>query len=699
MSLDLAGDEGAQARPFASFRDLDRPVCVGSVRFARIYGKPFAHSLVAVIVNSAVGFEEYDPVCPLKGRSGIDYPSVSQFSVSPGTFVPDNPMKTIRIRRNLSMMRPAHFAPSRRDVVKTASAAALFAAAPFGFRREAHAQTGAPPEKIFRGGTIVTIEEGQPSAEAIAVAEGRIVAVGPEAEIMALATDATEIVELEGATLLPGFIDSHGHFMNAPQIVRWVNVSGQPVGPVGSIADIVAEIRAYVDRVQPAPGEWIIGYGYDVNVISDGRELSRDDLDPHFPENPIMLIHVSNHGCVMNSLGFELFGIDETTPTPEGGLILRKAGTNEPDGLLMETAFLPIFAELPKPSADELLDSLDAAQKLYTSRGVTTAQEGATHKPDLEFLIRAADEGRFRIDVVSLPLVLEFPSLIAEYAPNFQGGPMELPDSTAQAFGTYRNRLKLQGVKIPLDGSPQGKTAFWTEPLLTGGPEGEEDYVGFPLFPPEVVTTVVAEFVDKGVQIFTHANGDAAIDMIIDAIREAGVTATDGRRDCVIHSQFMRPDQLDAYVELGMTPSFFTVHTFFWGDVHVANTGPERAGFMSPMVAAQQRGIRFSNHSDFSVTPMDPLRMMHSSITRRSRSGVVIGEDQRVDVMTALRAMTIDAAWQIFEEDTKGSIAPGKLADFVILDRNPIEVDTDSLLDLQVIETFKEGESVWRRAA
>ncbi|SEB07013.1 amidohydrolase [Rubrimonas cliftonensis] len=516
---------------------------------------------------------------------------------------------------------------------------------------------------------------------------------------MALATDATEIVELDGATLLPGFIDSHGHFMNAPQLVRWVNVSGQPVGPVTSIADIVAEIRAHAERVRPAPGEWIVGYGYDASVISDGRELSRDDLDPHFPDNPIMLIHVSNHGCVMNSRGFEIFGVDATTPTPEGGLILRKAGSNEPDGLLMETAFLPIFADLPKPGAEELLESLDAAQDIYVSRGVTTAQEGATHKPDLEFLIRAADENRLKIDVVSLPLVLDFPALIAEYAPNFRGGPMELPETTAQAFGTYRNRLKLQGVKIPLDGSPQGKTAFWTEPLLTGGPEGEEDYAGFPLFPPEVVAPVVAEFVDKGVQLFVHANGDAAIDMIIDAIQAAGVTAADDRRDCVIHSQFMRPDQLDAYAELGMTPSFFTLHTFFWGDLHVANTGPERAGFTSPMAAARERGIRFSNHSDFSVTPMDPLRMMHSAMTRRSRSGAVIGEDQRVDAMTALRALTIDAAWQIFEEDLKGSIAPGKLADFVILDRNPLEVDADALLDLAVIETFKEGESVWSRSA
>ena len=597
------------------------------------------------------------------------------------------------------MTRPFNSAPTRRDVVRTTSAAAVFAAAPFGLRREVQAQTGAQPEKIFRGGPIVTVEERQPSVEAIAVAQGRILAVGTEAEIMALATPETEIVELDGATLLPGFIDGHGHFMNAPQIVSWVNVSGPPVGPITSIADIVTTIRAFMDGRQPAPGEWVIGYGYDVTVLSDGRELTRDDLDPHFPDNPIMLIHVSNHGCVLNSAGFAIAGIDATTPTPEGGVILRKEGSDEPAGLLMETAFLPIFANMPKPGPEELLEVLGAAQEIYTSRGVTTAQEGATHKPDLEFLMRAADEGYLVIDVVSLPIIFDVPALVREYAPDFRGGTMELPDTAAQSFGRYRNGLKLAGIKMVLDGSPQGKTAFWTEPLLTGGPEGEEDYVGAPVVPPELVTAAVAEFVDKGIQIFAHANGDAAIDMIIDGLRAAGVTASDGRRDCVIHSQFVRPDQLDAYVELGMTPSFFTGHTFFWGDVHVENTGPERAAFISPVAAAYERGLRCSNHSDFSVTPIDPFLMMQTAMLRRSRSGVVLGPDQRVDALTALRTLTIDAAWQIFEEDTKGSIAPGKLADLVIVDRNPLEVDPEEMLELQVIETFKAGESVWRRPA
>ncbi len=448
-------------------------------------------------------------------------------------------------------MRATRKTVSRRTLIKTTGVGALFASGAFGFPRTAGAQSGTPVEVIFRGGAIITVEQGQPVAEALAIGGGRIIAVGPEAEIMALATPQTKIHDLAGGAVLPGFVDSHGHFMNAPQIVAWANVSGPPVGPATSIAEVVAELKAHTERRAIPEGEWVIGYGYDATVYSDGREMTRDDIDAVLPNHLVLVIHVSNHGCVLNSLAFKKFGLDETTPTPEGGTIARREGSNEPLGLLMETAFIPIFAQLPKPTEMELMASLDEAQVLYTSRGVTTAQEGATHKPDLEFLIRAADQGRFKIDIVALPLVLEFPALIAEYAPNFQGGPMELPAATAQAFGTYRNRLKLQGVKIPLDGSPQGKTAFWTEPLLTGGPEGEEDWVGFPLFPPEIVTPVVAEFVKKGIQIFAHANGDAAIDMIIEATRAAGVKAADGRRDVVIHSQFMRPEQLDGLCRAG----------------------------------------------------------------------------------------------------------------------------------------------------
>jgi predicted amidohydrolase YtcJ len=252
---------------------------------------------------------------------------------------------------------------------------------------------------------------------------------------------------------------------------------------------------------------------------------------------------------------------------------------------------------------------------------------------------------------------------------------------------------------MALDGSPQGKTAFWSKPLLTPGPGGEANWRGQPLFPPELVNKAAKELYDKGIQVFSHCNGDAAIDMMIDAARAAGVKAADDRLTVIIHSQFMRPDQLDSYAELGFSPSFFTVHAFFWGTIHTENLGKERAFFLSPMASAIKRGLHCSNHNDFSVTPVEPMRMVWTAVARQSREETIIGPDERVDRWQALKAITTEAAWQIREENQKGTIQAGKLADLVILDGNPLTVDTGKIVDIKAVETFKEGKSVYKRAA
>lgn len=203
----------------------------------------------------------------------------------------------------------------------------------------------------------------------------------------------------------------------------------------------------------------------------------------------------------------------------------------------------------------------------------------------------------------------------------------------------------------------------------------------------------------KNIPVFCHCNADAAIDMMINVARLAGVKADEDRQTVIIHSQFMRPDQLHPYVELGFSPNFFTVHAFFWGDVHLENLGPARAFFMSPIKSALAKGLHCSNHNDFSVTPIEPMRMVQTAVGRVSRSGVVMGPDERVDVWQALKALTIGPAWQIREENAKGSIAEGKLADLVILDANPMTTPVDKITDIKVVETFKEGGSVYKRKA
>ena len=394
-----------------------------------------------------------------------------------------------------------------------------------------------------------------------------------------------------------------------------------------------------------------------------------------------MLIHVSNHGAVLNSAGLAKAGVTEKTETPAGGIIARLPGGNKPAGLLMETAFLPIYASMPQPTEEKKFATFKPAQMEYARNGYTTIQEGATHYGDFVTIRKAAEKNLLFLDLVTLHIVTDLK----------QFGGVNLADPT------YHNRLKIGGVKLFGDGSPQGKTAYWSKPLLTAGPVGEKNWRGEPTFPYEDFAKMVRTVHASGARIFCHANGDAAIDNLIKALDEIGVKAGQDRRDVVIHSQFVRPDQLDRYVEMGLTPSFFPSHVFFWGDVHVQNTGEERASFISPLAAAKAKGIRFTIHTDFSVTPLDPFMPVWTAVTRQTRSGKVLGADQRVDVMTALKALTLDAAWQYKEENTKGSLEVGKLADLVILDQNPLKVKRDALRDLKVLETIKEGRTVFTR--
>lgn len=548
---------------------------------------------------------------------------------------------------------------------------------------------------ILSGGPILTMEDSQPRAEAIAIKDGRILAVGAKTEALAHAGPDTRHIDLAGRTLLPGFIDAHGHFANALQVVGWANIQRPPAGPVTSIASLQQVLRDHVASHPVAKGEWVIAYGYDVDGLSDDRPLDKTDLDVLFPDNPVMVIHNSNHGAVLNSPALALAGYDASTPDPAGGVIVRRPDSTEPAGLVMETAFIPLFLHMPQPSDEERLAQFQAAQRLYTAKGITTVQDGATVAGDLGLFQRAAREGHLCVDLVLLPLVLEVPSMLRERFPDFHGKTLEMPQPVLDAFGQYRDRLKLQGIKLLVDGSPQGKTAFWGEPLLTPGPNGEANWRGQPVCPPEQLFEAVARLSAQGLQLFAHCNGDAAIDLMIEACRRAGLKPEQDHRTVIIHSQFMAPGQLEQYVELGLHPSFFTVHAFFFGDTHLANLGPERAGRMSPMASAMALGLHCSNHNDFSVTPIEPMRMTETAMTRRTRTGVVLGDSERVSAEAALRALTIEAAWQIREEDSKGSLAVGKRADLVILDADPTATDPEQLNAIAVMATLKDGMCVY----
>ena len=539
-----------------------------------------------------------------------------------------------------------------------------------------------PADVIYSGGVIVTVDDARPNVEAVAVQGGKIVAAGlREAILEGWRGAGTKVVDLGGRTMVPGFVDAHSHFINAVEMADWVNVSAPPVGTVKDIAGVVAAVERFQAQTKPKPGDWIVGYGYDAAMLADGRELTRDDLDGRFPDNPVVLIHVSLHGAVLNSAAFRAAGIDASTPTPPGGVTLRKPG-GEPAGLLMEQSYLPVYLKMPKVSEAERLEHLKAAQEAYARRGYTTVVDAPLDGPSISLYAKGADRGLFYLDLIGYARWIEFPEMVA------QG---------AEFATSYRNHLKWPaGVKIVGDGSPQGKTAYFTSPYLTGGPGGEKDWRGEPNITLDSLKYLVRLAYDHNVQVEYHANGDAAIDMLLEAHEAAG--APRGVRTTVIHSQFIRTDQLDKYAGYGLIPSFFTNHAFFWGDVHVKNLGEARASSLSPMKTARAKGLRPSNHTDAAVTPPDPLFTIWTAVNRTSRTGQVIGPAERVTPLEALKATTIDAAYQYFEESTKGTIEVGKLADLVILSDNPLTVPPARIAEIRVLETIKEGKTVYRGA-
>ncbi len=549
------------------------------------------------------------------------------------------------------------------------------------------AQQTVAADKIFLHGNIITVDSNNAIAQAIAVREGKILAVGSNAAIQKFKGKHTTVVDLGGKTVIPGFIDGHSHFMSFGRS-NMANLNPPPVGNIRKIADIMAALQDFKAKKGIKDGEWLRGFGYDFDQLEEKRHPNRWDLDAAFPNTPVVITHVSGHMSVANSYALSLAHVDSTTPDPPGGVIERKAETNEPTGLLLEKAAYAVrgaFDTQPK-TLEAQLEQLKEQQDYYASFGVTTAQDGNSSFESLHLLKEAASRKLLKIDVEALPSYGILDKVL------------ENPDFT---FGTLENHLKMNGFKLVSDGSPQGKTAFFGRKYLTPVPgcEGHECR-GFPVISQEHFNEAILKAFRFNLQPYVHCNGDAAIDMFITAVENANNilgTSSLHRRPVVIHSQFVRPDQLDKYKELGMLPALFSNHAFFWGDVHERNLGYDRARFLSPLKTAQSKGIVATNHTDYGVTPINHLFLLWTSVERKSRSGKVIGPEECLTPLEGLRAITINGAYEYFEEHLKGSIERGKLADLVVLSADILRIPPEQIRDVEVLETIKEGTTIYKK--
>ncbi len=543
-------------------------------------------------------------------------------------------------------------------------------------------------DAIYTGGSIVTVNELQPEAEAVAVKDGKILAVGYRDEIMKLKGKKTKLVDLAGNTLLPGFIDPHGHVFNTGLQAVSANLLPRPDGGVNNIAALQGALKAWMEQNRILVGQhgWIIGFGYDDAQLEEQRHPTREDLDQVSTEFPVIVIHQSGHLGVMNSKALALAGITAASKNPAGGVIRRQAGKQEPDGVLEENAFFgPLFGLLGKLDAEANRALFRAGVNLYKSFGYTTAQEGRASPGALAAMTEMARSGGLDIDVVAYPDV------------TMAAGSIKAPWYSR----TYRSHFRIGGIKLTLDGSPQGKTAWLSKPYFKVSAGQPADYHGYPSFTTEQVNAYVDNSFKNGWQVLAHVNGDAAADQFIEAVRlaERKYGMAD-RRPVAIHAQTVRLDQVQAFKELGIMPSFFAMHTFYWGDWHRDSVlGPERANNISPTGWALQRDMIFTSHHDAPVAMPDSMRVLHATVNRVTRSGKVLGAEHRTTPLVALKAHTLWSAYQYFEEKNKGSIEIGKLADFVVLDRNPLKGDPMEIADIKILETIKEGKTVYRRAA
>ena len=539
---------------------------------------------------------------------------------------------------------------------------------------------------VYYNGNIITMEGDQPQmAEALVTQAGKIAYVGNLQEAQSKYKNAAQI-NLQNKTLLPSFIDPHSHFDMVSNTMGQVNLNPPPIGKVDSIPKMMQTLKDYKVDNNIADGDWIFGWGYDETQLAEGRPPTKTEIDKALPNNPVYLQHTSGHMGVANSKALAAMNITAATKNPAGGNIVRIKGSNEPSGLVQETATYPFMRHMLEVLAPNQAKFFEQTQDYYAKNGITTAQNGSTTRDTIQFFQKQADAGKLKIDLVALAGVSDLDENLADK--NF-------------VWKTYKNGLKVQGTKIIADGSPQGKTAYFSQPYLTPVPDCEKDCRGLPTVNQDELNEMFVKAYARDNQLFIHNNGDAATDMLIKAheyaVKKTGQAADKDRRTVPIHAQFARPDQLAAFKKYNMVPSFFTNHSYFWGDVHVKNLGKKRADFLSPIATADKMGLKYTNHSDDTVTPVDPLFSVWSAVNRTSRSGKVIGKNERATPYQALKAITSNPAYEYFEEDSKGTLTPGKLADLVILDANPLTIEANKLKDIKVIKTIKEGKTIYQR--
>lgn len=552
---------------------------------------------------------------------------------------------------------------------------------------------------MYYNGDIITMEgDGPQYVEAVVVQNGKILYAGTKAEAMKTAGEGHTMVDLNGKTMLPGFIDAHGHF-----IYHGRNQLDCKLGGVKNIPELIERMNKYKESVPE--GAWIVGMGYNPLLMDEKRHPNAEELDQISKDRPILIVHTSGHGGSMNTALMKLLNINAQTKDPEGGFYLRKPGSREILGPMEETALIEVRNQRPKASNEEMKKIIEAASFDWAKSGQTTAMEcgmglGAD---DIDIVRYALDNKLLPIDLVVFAKESETDNLInAAYSvsqayknkPTVNGA-AALLDIRPDMDKRYYNRVRLGGIKFWLDGNPLN--AWMSKEYAKSPPESDEHFHGYGQISDSLLQAFFDKYWKTNMQINMHVLGDAASDQALRAIEKTiSQQGMSDHRPVFVHAGYLRDEQFDQIKKVGGIPSFLSISFFSGADVNEPYWGKERAENANAAKTAIDKGVIFTISHDAPVTPPELLPGVWEAVNRKTASGRTVGEHQKISPYEALTAITRNAAYQIKEENNKGTLKAGKLADLVILEKNPLKTDPMGIKDIKIIETIKEGKTVFK---
>ena len=512
-------------------------------------------------------------------------------------------------------------------------------------------------KRIYINGDSITLEND--NIEAIATENDKIIKTGSKAEITELADENTEIIDLNGNTLMPAFIDAHSHIFALAKSLMQISIDG--LTSIEEIKNCLAEYKK-----GNRTNEWIIVNGYDNNILKNRQHITKNELDELFSDTPVIIENKSRHNGVVNSKALEMLGITKTTANPEGGRIFYDTG------LLEENAFIDSLKKIPLPKMEEIINAFKEAQEIYASHGITMAQEGVITNDLAKIFKLLANNNEIFLDIVAYMDYKNMDEIKKEYS---------------EYINKYKNKFKIGGIKIFLDGSPQAKTAWLREAYAN-----EPEYYGYRIMKDEDIEEILEKAKESKLQILAHCNGDKAAEQYINTIKNVSGL----KRPVMIHAQLLGLDQLADVKKYNIIPSFFISHIYYFGDIHIKNLGIKRAEHISPAGSSLKQDILFTFHQDTPVIEPNMFETIWCAVNRTTKEGKVLGEDEKISVLEAIKAVTINSAYQYGEEDVKGSLKAGKKADLIIVDRNPLNVDKNELRNIKILETIKDGKTIYK---